>query len=470
MKYTHAHVLLIAGLLLPCLLPAQHNYEFNNQGAAIYISSGATVYVWGDVYMEDATALLSNSGEIEVQGNMYSDNLFQQRGTGTVRIENSDVNVNQRQFIEGSYAVRGGQSAVGVDDGSFYHLQLANSQGVVHLAGSGNVADVRGSVNFDPAVAVGNPPQNRLITHDTTALPANGSGYNAIFGMMNTSAITSSLNTYYVNNTVSANGNSSTVDAGYIQGKLRVAIGPMGGDYPFVLGLEPGGITDARGLQYSRLNFSINTYDVVTGYFEEGSSNAVPGTVFECPGDYQLLYFGGITHGEWMFSDRTGTGAGSYSLSVWPQDGSLSPQTMWLITQDDTVRGTDDDCGGSAIGLSRGGFNGFEGPSEFGVAGLDFVLEDSPDEAPAASLAPEYLSLHMYPSPFDSKGLTMSLTGPLPAYLHIEVFDLLGRKVWEGHPEAVPELHLPGQAFPPGLLSFRIHTGNEVFYWRGLRE
>ena len=55
---------------------------------------------------------------------------------------------------------------VGVDDGSFYDLELANSQGVVYLVNTGAganpqfVADVRNSVNFTAQVT------NNLVTAD----------------------------------------------------------------------------------------------------------------------------------------------------------------------------------------------------------------------------------------------------------------------------------------------------------------
>ena len=73
-----------------------------------------------------AASRLENYGFIEVEGNTYGTNLFQQRGTGTFRLYNRLVNSGQAQTIYGSnsYAVRGGQSSIGVDDGSFYNLDF----------------------------------------------------------------------------------------------------------------------------------------------------------------------------------------------------------------------------------------------------------------------------------------------------------------------------------------------------------
>ncbi|MEM0998541.1 MAG: T9SS type A sorting domain-containing protein [Bacteroidota bacterium] len=344
-------------------LMAQHNYELYNQGDVIYISPGEVVTVRGDVHMQGGQ--LANRGFLEVQGNLYSDSAFQQTGTGTLRLENNDVNVADTQFVTGSWAVRGGQAAIGVDDGSFYDLELANTQGVVYLVGTGNVADVRNSIDFQPAGASGTPPANRLVTHDlSTGVPTNGSGYSAVFGLMNPTPGFSGL----TNNTVSSNGNSSPVDVGYIQGRFRRAIAGTGGQYPYVLGLEPAGTGSQRGVQYVRLDFGANDYDVVAGYFETGSPNVISGSPVEC--GFNINYFGGLDHGEWIFDDL-GMGRGSYEVWVWPQDDNFAPQSTWFITKDDSVRGNLGQCGPSPVGLSRSAFSGF---SEFGVAGGTVVF------------------------------------------------------------------------------------------------
>ncbi len=337
----------------------QHNNEFFSDGALIHIQAGAEVYVRGDFHSEGGT--IDNDGFIQVEGNLYSNSTMQQRGTGTVRLHNENVNIGDTQFISGSFAVRGGQSQIGVDDGSFYNLELANDQGIVYLVGTGNVADVRNSVDFDPATAA---PSNRIITHDISGgVPANGNMYTGVFGLMNPAAGLGSM----LNNTISVNGNLSTVDAGYVQGQFRRAVSAAGGSYGFPLGLEPAGAGAARGVQYSRLDLDANTYDVITGYFEVGSDNTVVGTPLECSG-YTIDYYGGTDHGEWDYTDITASGSGIYEMFVWPQDATFSTNTVWLITKDATISGTADDCGPSPVGLSRAGFNGF---SKFGVAGSE---------------------------------------------------------------------------------------------------
>ncbi|MCR9171172.1 MAG: T9SS type A sorting domain-containing protein [bacterium] len=354
-KYT----LLLASLAFIGNLSAQHDNEFYNDGALVHVQAGAEVHVWGDVHMIGATASLENNGLIKVQGHSYSDALFQQSGTGVYRVENSDVNIGERQFISGSYAVRGGQAQIGVNDGSFYNLELANDQGIVYLVGVGNIADVRNSVDYNAGAV-----HNRIVTHDIGATgaityPANGSSYTGVFGIMNP---TSGLATQ-VNNSTSIGGNSSAFDIGYVQGNLRRAISTVGGQYGYVLGLEPAGAGAQRGMQYVLLDLDANNYDVITGYFESGSSNAgVSG--LECSGEL-IDYFGGTDHGEWVFNDITGTGAGTYEVRVWPQDDNLITAPVWIITKDDAFQGTVNDCGPSPVGLSRSGFNGF---SEFGVA------------------------------------------------------------------------------------------------------
>ena len=380
MNSIRGFLMLGLGYCLAVQATAQHNFELNNQGAAIYLQPGSEVHVWGDVHMQQATGTLENNGLLKVQGNMYSDELFQQRGTGTTLFENSDVNAGERQFISGSYAVRGGTAQIGVDDGSFYNLELNNDQGIVYLVNSGAgvtpqyVADVRGSVNFDPQ-GLGPANATSIVTSDigtTGAIvyPANGSAYDAEFGMMNATAGTGN----YFNSTWHQSGgnNMSAQDNGYIIGKHRRAISPAGGAYGYFIGLEPAGAGAARGFQYSLLDIDANTYDVISGYFEQGSDNTIAGVVAECTG-YLFTSFLGTSHGEWIFGDQSGGGTGNYDLRIWPQDLPVPASFVFFITKDNAVLGTANDCGPTYVGLQRNGFNGFA-PSEFGVAGSDILL------------------------------------------------------------------------------------------------
>lgn len=353
-------------LLLTLLIPwqfvaGQHNNELYNNGAIINVTGG-DVHVNGDVHMTGGT--LTNDGTIEVQGNMYSNTSFQQRGSGTVLLRNDFVNAGQMQFISGSYAVRGGQSQIGVNDGSFYDLQLANDQGIVYLVGTGNIADVRNSVDFR---GPGSPLTNRIVTHDigSFAVPANGSTYSSVFGIMNTAANLTVMG----DNSVTVGGNMSGIDSGYVQGRLRRAISSTGGVYGYVLGLEPAGATAARGMQYVHLDFGANNYDVIEGYFQQGSDNTIPGTPTEC--GYNINYFGGLDHGEWNFNTINPIGTGNYEVRIWPQDHTAPPQTVWFITKDNAISGTLGDCGPSLVGLDRAAFSGF---SEFGFAGGSIIL------------------------------------------------------------------------------------------------
>ncbi len=357
----------IMAVFLSSISFSQHNNELYNNGALIHIQAGAEVHVLGDVHMRGATATLENNGLLKADGDLYGDNLFQQRGTGITRLQNNLVNIGQNQKISGSFAVRGtGSTNLGVNDGSFYNLELGNGIGIVWLetnaiAGStAYVADVRGSVNFNYAGS-----SNRIITHSPLAIPTNGSGYSAVFGLMNS---TPGLGTL-VNNTVTLNGNSSPIDAGYIQGKFRRRIDPAGGAYGFVVGLEPAGAGAQRGIQYTQLNFGANTYDVLESYFQTGLSNTFAPQL-EC-GGYLINYWGGTDHGQWVMTNPA-AGSGTYSMTVWPQDDNFPAKTVWLITKDNTIQGTPDQCGPSPVNLTRGGFNGF---STFGVAAADaFVL------------------------------------------------------------------------------------------------
>jgi len=351
-------------LLFSCIaytLFSQHNNEFYNNGAEVTVQTGAEVYVMGDFHNYQTSGLLRNNGFIEIQGHALSDNLFQQRGTGTGRMINNDVNAGQTQYISGSYAVRGGQASIGVNDGSFYNLELGNDQGIVWLNGTGTIADVRNSVNFNGPAS---PVVNRIITHDPTAIPANGTGYFATFGVMNPSAGLGGL----VNNTVSSNGNMSGIDNGYIQGNFRRAISPGGGTYNYVLGLEPAGAGAQRGIQYMNLIIGANNYDVISGYFQSGLSNVFP-VIVECSG-FLINYFGGVDHGQWVMSDINAIGAGPFEVRVWPQDDNFPVQSVWTVTKDNILQGTANDCGPTPVGLDRAGFSDM---GQFGVAG-SFIL------------------------------------------------------------------------------------------------
>jgi hypothetical protein len=358
-------VLFVCVYLNPLL--AQHNAEFTNQGAIVKIQGSAIMTVQGDMHNLGGT--LSNDGLIEVQGNLYSDATFQQRGTGTVRLENNDVNVNERQFISGSYAVRGGTGSIGVNDGSFYNLELANTAGIVYLVGAGDIADVRNAVNFLPAGASGSPARNNIVTHNigmTGAItyPGNGASYSATFGMMNNETGSTS----FLNNSIDVGGNMSAIDRGYVIGKLRRSIAPSGGVYGYVLGLEPAAANLARGFQYIHLDMQVNTYDVIESYFQQGSPNNNT-VATECSG-YQMDDFWGNRHGEWHFTDMNGIQGGNYEVQVWPQDPTTPwSGAVWTISKDDVFEYPSadplhNDCGPTTTGLDRGPFNGF---SDFGV-------------------------------------------------------------------------------------------------------
>ena len=258
--------------------------------------------------------------------------------------------------------MRGGQAQIGVDDGSFYNLELANDQGIVWLNGSGNVADVRNSVDFS---GPGASTTNRIITHNPTTIPSNGSGYSATFGLMNPTAGLGNL----IDNTVSTFGNMSANDVGYVQGNFRRAISAAGGTYNYVLGLEPAGAAAQRGMQYMNLIIGANNYDVISGYFQTGLMNGFPMST-EC-GTFVINYWGGADHGQWVMSDITGGGTGTYEVRVWPQDDNCPPQTAWLVTKDNSIQGTANDCGPTLAGLDRAGFNGM---GQFGVAGASILL------------------------------------------------------------------------------------------------
>jgi hypothetical protein len=172
-----------------------------------------------------------------------------------------------------------------------------------------------------------------------------------------------------LDNTVVTNGNSSAVDNGYVQGKLRRAISPAGGLYNYVLGLEPtaAGPTK-RGMQYIHLDFQANTYDVVQGHFQSALPSPL-GAPLECSG-WVIDYYGGFDHGQWQFT-QSGANTGTYEVRMWPQNDAFPAQTIWVISKDNALVGTANQCGPTPVGLTRSGFNGF---SDFAANGATIFL------------------------------------------------------------------------------------------------
>ncbi|MEI9954783.1 MAG: hypothetical protein WDM90_00365 [Ferruginibacter sp.] len=173
------------------------------------------------------------------------------------------------------------------------------------------------SVTIDGTTIAPNGATNRLLTYDpAAALPTNGAGYTATFGMMNSAAGL----TNFKNLSSDLTTNSTTLDNAYVQGRLRRALdATSGGSYGFPLGLEPStSTTAARGIQYAKLDFAANTYDVVSGYFQQGSDNTIssaPGTVCTITGGY--IYYGVTNHGEWIFTPST-VASEAYDLTIYP--------------------------------------------------------------------------------------------------------------------------------------------------------
>lgn len=362
-------ILTILLLMLPLHISivhaqSQHNFEFYNNNCLVTVTNGAELHVLGDAHMRGSSAMMENNGYIKIQGDFYADNLFQQRGVGTVRFENNLVNQSESQKISGSAAVRSvSSSSIGVNDGSFFNLELANSTGIVWLetnaiAGSTKyVADVRNSVNFLANGSV----VNRIITHNPTTIPANGNSYSAVFGVLNANTGLGSM----INNTITTNSEMSGVDNGYVQGVVRRRINTAGGIYGFPVGLEPAANTAQRGVQYMLMNINANNYDILEAYFQTMLPNDNVSQM-ECSGN-TIDYWGGIHHGQWVITNPT-MGAGNYAVQVWCQDNNFPSKDTWVITKDNNITGTADECGSSPIGLTRSGFTIIGASSTFGVA------------------------------------------------------------------------------------------------------
>jgi Secretion system C-terminal sorting domain len=327
------------------------NIWYNN-GAEVTCQPGCLVTVQGDMTnngLPDPTVNhLTNNGFVWVQGNLFGDDRLEQRGTGTLRLMNSSTvggapYTGQYQVISGGYRVRGCQSAIGVTDGSIYNLELGNDQGLVFIKTED--ADVRNTVNFNAPATIqennsgidASSVVNRILTYNPgtgatpAAAPANGANYTTVFGMMNSTPGIGN----YLQNTIFNYGTTSVIDNAYIQGKHRRAIAAAGGAYGYPLGLEPS-TAQGRGVQYSLYTFGANTYDCITGYFQEGSNNTGTATTVCATGTPDC--WAGLVHGEWIYgSSVTGGGTGAYNLEIFPQHYNCSSGLGYTQTKDDLV-------------------------------------------------------------------------------------------------------------------------------------
>jgi Secretion system C-terminal sorting domain len=192
-------------------------------------------------------------------------------------------------------------------------------------------------------------------------------------------------------NTITAYGNMSGVDSGYVIGNFRRAIdNTTGGTYEFPLGLETAGATLARGVQYTEITTSgVNTYDYITGYWEQGSGNTFA-QQWECSG-WWINYFAGAASGQWNFSSATSPGTGTYQLAIWPQDHTATPQTWNMVTKNNAALGTANTCSGTLPGLTRPGYTGF--PGTFGFAGSTSILSAEITELFATPVNNTYIRL-----------------------------------------------------------------------------
>lgn len=377
-------IILFAGKNLLKAQAHANDYLFFNDGAEINIQSGCLVTVQGDATIngngQSGFTHLTHNGMLWVQGNVYGDNAFSQKGEGTLRLQNktslyvAPYETENYQVIAGGFAVKGGTSTVGSEnDGSFYNLELGNRAGLVFIGAN---TDVRGSVDFNPgAVTVDDnivPPNgtaNRIITYapgdgtEPVAPPENGGSYPYVFGIMD--PVPGFLAFKNISNDLEANAPVS--DNAYIQGKLRRAIAPQGGDYGFPVGLEPSeSNVDSKGIQYAMMEHTSNNYGVITGFFQRRISNDADYNN-ECNVTVDAAYSGN-SHGQWFFSAPEG-GTGEYTLTVFPQNYDLAstvngPSNIYFITKNNAKQGSD--CSDTPEGLTRTGLNGL---GYFGFAG-----------------------------------------------------------------------------------------------------
>ena len=97
-------LILIAVTFISMEMSAQHNHDLVIKGD-IEIQNNAELYIWGDLHIESAAGTVVNEGKIELEGNLYKDNLstYTSLSTGEVVFRNDNVNTTDAQFIQGEF-------------------------------------------------------------------------------------------------------------------------------------------------------------------------------------------------------------------------------------------------------------------------------------------------------------------------------------------------------------------------------
>lgn len=134
-KYSNNILRLLLATAIICGLLTQGNSQQNHElfidGGQVYVEQGASVYVIGDLHIDNAAGELNNDGLVHLQADLYKSNdaRYKDIGLGTIAFNNQQMPTTQGQSIYGDFT---GINAIGNLDisspvtGSLFRLRSGN--------------------------------------------------------------------------------------------------------------------------------------------------------------------------------------------------------------------------------------------------------------------------------------------------------------------------------------------------------
>lgn len=133
-KYSSNILRLLLATAIICGLLTQGKSQQNHElfiGGQVYVQQGASVYVIGDLHIDNAAAELNNDGLVELQGDLYKSNdaRYTDIGLGTLAFNNQQIPTTQGQSIYGDFTGSNAISNLSINSpvtGSLFKLRSGN--------------------------------------------------------------------------------------------------------------------------------------------------------------------------------------------------------------------------------------------------------------------------------------------------------------------------------------------------------
>ncbi len=320
-------------------LQAQHNYEFNQEGADVTIMPGASVYIWGDARLDGGD--FGNSGYVEVQGHFYNDDAAStQSGNGVVEFQNDDVNAGEVQQIRGTADLTG--------TAAFYDVDLDNRAASPMVELNGVNAGVRNTLEFVT-------PSHRFRTSTTDG--TDGETYANYIHIQNTS------------NAALVNESTTSGDAtNFIEGRLRWDAAAAT-TYVLPVGFAESLGGNGRSNQVATISTNTGSGTIEASFTQHAGGPI--STLNECDTDIDCV----INHGWWNIDAISGAFT-DFDLTVEAANYTNCPGALdVIITKKADGMGLagyhldgSDPCDGAVNTPGSVSRTGFTGMSDFAIA------------------------------------------------------------------------------------------------------